>query len=165
MPKRAPGPKRRGYAKAPPPRKPPHRPVYDATPETRRQVTIMTGFGISQIEISNWLHIDVKTLRKHFRHELDVGVTEANLRVATALFKMATSGVVPAASIWWTKARMGWKEATDVNVGGQDDNPLTVRIGIDAPPRETREQWLARRDAELRSLTAPPTIDGKLNGK
>jgi hypothetical protein len=157
---RKPGPKRRGYTKAPPP-KPPHRPVYDPTPETRRQVTVMTGFGISQIEISNWLHIDVKTLRKHFRHELDTGVTEANLRVATSLFKMATSGQIPAATIWWTKARMGWKEAHDVNVGGQDNNP--VRIGIDQPPRETREQWLERRDRELRSLVStPPTIEGKL---
>jgi hypothetical protein len=55
---------------------------------------------------------------------------------------------------------MGWKEAHDVNVGGQDNNP--VRIGIDQPPRETREQWLERRDRELRSLTSPPTIEGKL---
>lgn len=52
-----------------------------------------------------------------------------------------------------------------LQVTGANGGPLEVRIGIDQPPRETREEWLARRDRELRALE-PPTIDGKAtNGR
>jgi hypothetical protein len=40
------------------------------------------------------------------------------VRVAHALFTDAVKLNNVAAQIWWTKARMGWKEATDLNVGG-----------------------------------------------
>jgi len=33
-------------------------------------------------------------------------------------------------------------------VAGDEDNPMTVRVTIDAPPNETREQWLARTAGE-----------------
>jgi hypothetical protein len=32
-----------------------------------------------------------------------------------------------AAQIWWTKARMGWKEAQDLNVGGTT-TPIAVEF-------------------------------------
>jgi hypothetical protein len=37
---------------------------------------------------------------------------------------MAVRDKVSAAAIWWTKARIGWKEAQDLNVGG--NTPLVV---------------------------------------
>jgi hypothetical protein len=51
-----------------------------------------------------------KTLRKHFRHELDTGHAEANAQVAQTLYRMAVSGVHPAATMFWLKTQARWRE-------------------------------------------------------
>ena len=84
--------------------------MYTPTEEQRRMVKIMSGFGIPQTDIAGQVGIDTKTLRKHFREELDRGMTEANMRVAQSLFSMATTGGSVAAAIFWMKARAGWRE-------------------------------------------------------
>jgi hypothetical protein len=99
--------------------------LFQPTDDQRRQVLTMTGFGIQQDEIANALEIDRKTLAKHFRRELDTGMTEANVRVAQALYTNAVKNMNVAAQIWWTKTRMGWKEAQDLNIGGTN-TPLNV---------------------------------------
>src|SRR4051794_24306071 len=86
---------------------------YKPTEDQRKSVLTMTGLGIKQHDIAAMLAIDPKTLRLHFRRELDTGATEANMRVAKSLYTMATVDKQVAAAIWWTKARMGWKEARD----------------------------------------------------
>lgn len=53
--------------------------------------------------------IDDKTLRKHFRRELDTASIKANAKVGGAMFNKAIGGDT-AAGKWWTAARMGWKE-------------------------------------------------------
>ena len=56
------------------------------------------------------MDMDAKTLRKHFRRELDRGTIEANAKVAQTLFTMATVDKNVAAAIFWMKARGGWRE-------------------------------------------------------
>jgi hypothetical protein len=46
-----------------------------------------------------------KTLRKHYRHELDCGALEANNEVAQTMYKMAASGKFQAATMFWLKCR------------------------------------------------------------
>ena len=59
--------------------------------------------------------IDSKTLRKHFRQELDSGHTKADTLVAKGLFTNATTatkafpGGIPLAQIFWLKTRARWK--------------------------------------------------------
>jgi len=84
--------------------------TYAPSDEQRRMVKVMSGFGIPQTDIANQIGVDAKTLRKHFRDELDRGMTEANMRVAQSLFAMATTGGSVAAAIFWMKARAGWRE-------------------------------------------------------
>jgi hypothetical protein len=87
----------------------------------------MVGFGIPQPEIARLINISDRTLRTYYRRELDTGATEANVRVAQSIYNMATKGENVTAAIWWTKCRMGWREPPrDVNVGGQQDNPLAI---------------------------------------
>ena len=71
----------------------------------------MSAVGIPQDSIARVLRdgIDEKTLRKHFRQELDTAATKANAKVAGTLYNKALSGDTTAA-IWWSKTRMGWKE-------------------------------------------------------
>jgi hypothetical protein len=117
--------------------KPHTRKLYQPTDDQRRQVLAMTGFGIRQEEIANTLQLDCKTLRKHFRRELDTGMTVANVQVARALYQNAVQHMNVAAQIWWTKCRMGWKEAQDLNIGGTN-TPLNVTFRwADALPTPT----------------------------
>ena len=104
------------------------RPPFEPTEHHREVVSNMTACGITQEQVALYLDIDVKTLTKYFRRELDVAAIEANAKVARSLFVKATTGDMTAA-IWWTKTRMGWKERQDVNhTGGFSLNVVT---GID----------------------------------
>lgn len=98
---------------------PPHKP----TDETRAQVLALVGYGIRQDEIARFLSVDPKTLRKHYRDELDTGVVAANEAVARSLHKQATEGNV-AAAIFWMKARAGWREKQEVELTGPGGGPI-----------------------------------------
>jgi hypothetical protein len=78
-------------------------------PAQRRQVEAMAAYGIPEIDISAVLGVDPKTLRKHYRDELDLGETKANAQVAGFLFNSARSGNVTA-QIFWLKTRARWRE-------------------------------------------------------
>ena len=87
------------------------RPAFNPTDEQRRMVKSMSAVGIQQEQIALVLGCrSPKTLRKHFREELDVGSAQANFKVAKALLTMATSGEHPAATMFWLKCRAGWRE-------------------------------------------------------
>jgi hypothetical protein len=56
------------------------RALIEPTEDQRRTVRAMSGFGIPHDDIATLLEIDPKTLRKHFRRELDRGSIEATAR-------------------------------------------------------------------------------------
>lgn len=88
------------------------RPTYKPTDADKNTVSVMVAAGIPQENIARCIGekgIDLKTLRKHFRQELDTSADKANAAVAQSLFQQAKSGNTSAA-IWWTKSKMGWKE-------------------------------------------------------
>jgi hypothetical protein len=96
------------------------------TQKTRAQVEALAAFGIPQPDIAAMFEITEKTLRKHYRVELDYGGVKANAKVAQNLFAFASGskgtekGQVTAA-IFWAKTRMGWRETVDLNHSGQID--------------------------------------------
>jgi hypothetical protein len=55
----------------------------------------MAAYGIPEISIAAVLGVDPKTLRKHYRDELDLGETKPNAQVAGFLFNSARSGNEP----------------------------------------------------------------------
>jgi hypothetical protein len=78
----------------------------------RRQVEALAGYGVPEVDIAGLIGVDAKTLRKHYRHELDHGHTKANAKVAENLFRKATGDGRESvtAAIFWLKARARWKE-------------------------------------------------------
>jgi hypothetical protein len=70
----------------------------------------MAAYGILKMIFSRVLRVDPKTLRKHYRDELDLGSTKANAQVAGFLFNAVRNGNVTA-QIFWLKTRARWKEA------------------------------------------------------
>jgi hypothetical protein len=100
------------------------RPAFRPTDEQHRQVEAMVGYGIPEDQICRLITnqqtkrpIDGKTLRRHFRSEIETGQVKANVSVAQSLFRMAIGGNV-AAAIFWLKTRMGWKETAAVEMSG-----------------------------------------------
>lgn len=90
--------------------------LFQPTEEQRRLVRALAGFGVTHDDIAVQVGCEPKTLRKHFRDDLDRGSVEATAKVAQSLFQMATTGKNVAAAIFWMKARAGWREKHEVQV-------------------------------------------------
>ena len=96
------------------------------TETDRELVSKLAGLGISrdQIAASVQKGISVSTLCRHYPEELVKGEAQANTKVAQALFNRASSGKDTNASVWWTKARMKWREVSRSEVTGPDGGPV-----------------------------------------
>ncbi len=101
------------------------RPAHKPDPVTRRQVEAMAAYGIPEADIATVIAIDPKTLRRHYRRELDTGHIKANTKVAENLYRRATgeSREAVTAAIFWLKTRARWKETT-VNEVTITNDPL-----------------------------------------
>ncbi len=120
------------------------RPAHKPDPSVRRQVEAMAGYGVPEAEIAGVVGISPKTLRKHYRGELDHGHVKANAKVAENLYRKATGDGREAviAAIFWLKTRAGWKETTVQELAAKDDRTLVVvRKFVEPTPwQETRGQ-------------------------
>src|SRR6056297_1535623 len=90
--------------------KPPHEP----TKQSRELVSLHATMGTRQEVIADLLDLDPKTLRKHYRKELDQSVAKANATIDGALFNKAKGGDT-SAMIFWMKTRAQWKETTQMD--------------------------------------------------
>jgi len=96
--------------------KPPHEP----TPELRELVISHSRVGTPQKIIMQMLGIECpKTLRKHYREELDVAKYSANADIGGALYHKAMQGDT-AAQIFWLKTRAGFSEKNAIDVTSSD---------------------------------------------
>ena len=99
------------------------------TDESKRMVESTSGLGLPHEQIAILVGIDDKTLRKHYRTELDMGKAKANGQIAKTLFSKATGGDTTAL-IWWTKTQLKWAETQKHEVSGQDGAPLLSSIQV-----------------------------------
>lgn len=88
------------------PGRPPHHPGRT----DRRVVQVLAGGGVSQLEISRVLEIDPKTLRRHYRRELDVGAAQLHAQLIGHLLRLAAGDddVALRAIIFLLRSRFGW---------------------------------------------------------
>jgi|SRR6516225_9077512 len=110
------------------------RKAFLATDEMRQQVQSYAACGTPQEDIAKLIGCDAKTLRKHFRNELDLGMAEATAAMCGYLFATAAAGNVTA-QIFWMKTRMGLRERK----AAEDPTP-----GADATSTFTRHHPPAR---------------------
>lgn len=109
---------------------PPHEP----TDEQRRAVRALAGLGTPHTDIALVVDIDPKTLRLHYRRELDISMAEANAQVAKSLYNMAVNDKNTAAAIFWLKARAGWREVAQLDLGAVNGVKVTIENARDEPP-------------------------------
>ena len=87
------------------------KPKFVPTEEQKRTVKSMAAYGIKQEGIARVLRFrSSKTLRKHFREELDLGEIEGVAQVAQTHYQMARSGKYPASTIHFLEKRRRWME-------------------------------------------------------
>ena len=80
------------------------RPSFRVKEEDRKLVRSLAALGLRQEQIIETVGLrSPKTLRKHFRAELNAGVAEATLAVARVAYDMANSGRYPQMTIFWDK--------------------------------------------------------------
>ena len=108
------------------------KPTFKPTDDERKLVEQMCAVGIPQESICLVVRdgIDDKTLRKHFRRELDTAKIKANAKIGGTLFNRAVNGDTTAA-IFWAKTQMGWKET---NINEHTGNVTMIeRVIVDTP--------------------------------
>ena len=115
------------------------RPSFKPTEEERKLVSQMCAVGIPQESICLVVRdgIDDKTLRKHFRRELDTSKIIANTKVAGSLYNKAINGDT-GASAFWLKTQCGWKEKSQIELEHSGNVSLNVEI-IGVEPDKTTD--------------------------
>ena len=109
----------------------------------------MAGYGVPESDIAGVVGVSPKTLRKHYRSELDHGHVKANAKVAENLFRKATGEGREAviAAIFWLKTRAGWKETMVQEHSAQSENLVVFRTIVDPAPPSAREKIEERLNA------------------
>ena len=108
-----------GYKKvtlSPPVKRKQGSPPFKPTDEQREQVKAMSSHGVPHRQQAPLIGCSSpKTLRKHFRDELNTGKIQANAKVAGALYQSALEGNVKAQR-FWLKTVGGWQETGNVEI-------------------------------------------------
>ena len=92
---------------------------HDPTKVNRELVSLHSTMGTDQATIADLLGIDEKTLRKHYRRELDLSTAKANATIGGVLYNKAKAGDT-ASMIFWLKTRGRWRETVQVDNTSSD---------------------------------------------
>jgi hypothetical protein len=103
--------------------------------KTRAEVSALCAYGVPQEEISIYIGIDAKTLRKHYRAELDSAKVKANVKVRRFLFEAASGDAMAKGasyadclrgSMFWAKTQMGFREGDELADKGDIDRVIEI---------------------------------------
>ena len=137
------------------------RPRFKPTAEQRKMVEGMSASGMTEVRIAHVIgDIDPKTLRKHFRAELDQGASKAIAVVGQTAYKMAISGRHPAMTIFFLKCRAGWKEKSLVEHTGPDGGPLEIQSHDQHIEQQLAAALARATESEKRSKVNPESSGG-----
>jgi hypothetical protein len=118
-------------------------PRHEPTEKDRNTVRTMYAYGIAEEAIAKVLKVDPKTLRKHYREELDAALPEFQRLVVHRLSLFAlgkVEGALPADSLracmFVAKTRFGFRETDRRELTGPDGEkldtaPVVIRLSRD----------------------------------
>lgn len=92
---------------------------HEPTDATRQLVQLHASTGTPQELIARLIGIDPKTLRKHYRDELDLSLAQANAVAAKKLFDNVKAGD-NASVFFWLKTRARWSERQEIDHTSSD---------------------------------------------
>lgn len=97
----------------------PGSPEHKPDEKSRAEVHALCAYGVPQEEIAVYIGIDAKTLRKHYRAELDTAKTKAHAAVGRFLYQAASGASLKdgashadclRAAMFWAKTQMGFRD-------------------------------------------------------
>lgn len=101
---------------------------FEPTKDQRSWARERLARGMTQEQAARRIGISLPSFRKHFRHEIDQAVIDLDDEVVGCAIRLIREGN-PAMTIFWLKARMGWRETQAIeltgNARGISDKPLT----------------------------------------
>ena len=86
------------------------------TCESRKIVSEYAMIGTRQEVIATVLEINDKTLRKHYRRELEIAKAVANMEIGGALYRKALIQDDTTAQIFWMKTQGGFSEKQQLEI-------------------------------------------------
>lgn len=121
----------------------------------RRQVQMFRAMGYNQGKIADLLMIGEKTLRKHYKWELENGVEEYHGLIAANLMQIAAMpGHRDAAKVgmWWLERRAAeFRPTRGVEVTGANGGPVTTQALAQPPVLDSRKMTYEQRQ-KMRAL-------------
>jgi len=134
-------------------------PKYRPTDDQKRQVMVMAGFGFRIKDICAVMQIDDQTLHTHYKHELATAEAEANVRVVQALYNNAVKHNNVTAQIWWTKSRLGWKDASALDIENSAGSMTLMHLLAAKAVRELQAPTIEAEPEEVsKASKRPPNI-------
>jgi len=112
-------------------------PLHKATKDRCALVELHATVGTPQAIIADILEIDPKTLRKHYRAQLDQATAKANAQIGGALYNKAKNGDTTA-QIFWMKTRGRWRETNNLNLSNEDETmmPRVIKLIAKVPGKK-----------------------------
>lgn len=101
------------------------KPEHQPTLESRQKVSDLICSGFTQSDAADHLDIDEKTLRKHYRDELDKSKREKTVILANGLYKDAVEGNAQARE-FWLKCQGRWSYAKPPEDNEKDLKQITL---------------------------------------
>jgi hypothetical protein len=86
------------------------RPAHEPTDKNRQVVELMAAYAVPQDKIAEAIAIDPKSLRQHYRRELDRGSAVVEAKLVGNLLRLAggSDGVALKAVMFSLQSRFGW---------------------------------------------------------
>jgi DNA-binding CsgD family transcriptional regulator len=136
---------------------------HDPTAQLQYMVLMMVAQGITQPNIARIMGVDVSTLRKHYKEELETGGDRVNYIVASKLARTAMFGkgdtALRAQQFWLrTRGKGQFKETTASELSGPNGTPIPIEAILNDEERAIRFMQLLSNADQLRRLP-PPSID------
>ncbi len=114
---------------------------HEPTEKHRKTVEAMSSYGIPHEDIAKVIGIDDKTLRKHYRNELDTACAKANSQVAQRLYQKCMDGDT-SSMIFWLKTRARWAETMRQEIANPEGETFKTEavitfVNADSKPTDT----------------------------
>lgn len=108
-------------------------PAYRATPEQHALVRQWAAQGVGMVQIGHNLGLCVKTVRKYFTEDVDVGRAQGITEMTGILFHLAREGNLKALIKYLSvmdQARWGEKQTIDLTTSESALNPMETGLAV-----------------------------------
>ena len=102
-----------------------YKPEHMPTEESRQKVIDLSCNGFSQAHIGDYFDIDEKTVRKHYRRELDTAKRDKTIALGNKLYLRALDGNAGAQE-FWLKCQGRWSYAKSPEDSEKDAKQMTL---------------------------------------